>query len=76
LLPFFLWPFESFFSMSTTLVWFRNDLRVSDNPALCEAARRGAVVPVYVLDDDGGSAVGDGRGFALVAASQPRLLAP
>ncbi len=35
----------------TTLVWFRNDLRISDHPALAEAARRGPVVPVFVLDD-------------------------
>ena len=33
------------------LVWFRQDLRVSDNPALAHAAKAGAVVPVYVLDD-------------------------
>lgn len=32
----------------TTLVWFRNDLRLADNPALAEAARVGAVVPVYI----------------------------
>ena len=36
-----------------TLVWFRNDLRVADNPALTAAlAEGGAVVPVYILDDD------------------------
>jgi deoxyribodipyrimidine photo-lyase len=32
----------------TTIVWFRNDLRLADNPALAEAAARGPVVPVYV----------------------------
>ena len=37
--------------MPTTIVWFRQDLRVDDNPALAEAAARGAVVPVYILDD-------------------------
>lgn len=37
--------------MPTTIVWFRQDLRVDDNPALSEAAARGAVVPVYILDD-------------------------
>lgn len=32
-----------------TIVWFRQDLRLADNPALAEAiARRGGVVPVYV----------------------------
>lgn len=39
----------------TTLVWFRQDLRISDNPALFEAARKGEVLAVYVLED-GGSA--------------------
>lgn len=40
-----------------TIVWFRQDLRVQDNPALLAAAKRGgAIVPVYVLDDGG-----DGR---------------
>ena len=32
----------------TTLVWFRSDLRLADNPALAAAASRGAVVPVFV----------------------------
>ncbi|WP_420410743.1 cryptochrome/photolyase family protein [Roseibium sp.] len=32
----------------TTIVWFRQDLRISDNPALLEAARRGPVLPVYI----------------------------
>ncbi len=32
----------------TTLVWYRQDLRVDDHPALAAAARRGAVAPVYV----------------------------
>lgn len=36
--------------MSATLVWFRNDLRLSDHPALLEAAARGPILPVYVLD--------------------------
>ena len=35
----------------TTIVWFRQDLRVRDNPALAAAASRGSVLPVYILDD-------------------------
>jgi deoxyribodipyrimidine photo-lyase len=35
----------------TTIVWFRQDLRLADNPALAHAAARGPVLPVYVLDD-------------------------
>ena len=32
----------------TTIVWFRRDLRLADNPALNAAALRGAVVPVFI----------------------------
>ncbi|MBM3846097.1 MAG: deoxyribodipyrimidine photo-lyase [Verrucomicrobia bacterium] len=36
-------------SSPVTLVWFRNDLRLADNPALSAAiARGGAVVPVFI----------------------------
>jgi len=34
--------------VKTTLVWFRDDLRLADNPALAMAAARGAVVPVFI----------------------------
>ena len=34
-----------------SIVWFRQDLRLSDNPALSYAASRGAVLPVYILDE-------------------------
>ncbi|RVQ69456.1 deoxyribodipyrimidine photo-lyase [Croceicoccus ponticola] len=35
------------------IVWFRRDLRLSDQPALCAAAAQsGPVIPVYVLDDE------------------------
>jgi deoxyribodipyrimidine photo-lyase len=40
----------------TTLVWFRQDLRLQDNPALSAATKRdGAVIPVYVWspEDEG-----------------------
>jgi len=35
----------------TTIVWFRNDLRLADNPALWHAAARGPVLPVFIWDD-------------------------
>ena len=49
----------------TTLVWFRNDLRLAVNPALAQAAARGEpVAPVFILDDE------DARGWAAGGASR------
>ncbi|KQN40729.1 deoxyribodipyrimidine photolyase [Sphingomonas sp. Leaf407] len=42
----------------SVLLWLRQDLRLRDHPALVAAAHAGAVIPVYVLDDD---APGDWR---------------
>ncbi len=39
-------------SSPTVLFWFRQDLRLTDNPALIQAARAGRVVPIYILDDE------------------------
>jgi deoxyribodipyrimidine photo-lyase len=36
----------------TSILWFRQDLRLRDQPALAAAVREGAVIPVYVLDDE------------------------
>jgi deoxyribodipyrimidine photo-lyase len=39
--------------MSACLLWFRRDLRLTDNPALAAALARGApVIPVYLHDPD------------------------
>ncbi|MBX2852562.1 MAG: DNA photolyase family protein [Phycisphaeraceae bacterium] len=38
--------------MQTTIHWFRNDLRLADNPALKHAAAQGAVVPVFIWHPD------------------------
>ena len=35
----------------TSVVWFRQDLRLRDNPALTAAAARGPMLPVFILDD-------------------------
>ena len=32
------------------LFWFRNDLRMADNPGFYEACLSGEVLPVYILD--------------------------
>lgn len=43
--------------MAPAIVWFRNDLRLDDNPALTAAARSGApIVALYALDDDSAGA--------------------
>ena len=34
-----------------SICWFRQDLRLADNPALSAAAARGDVLPVFILDD-------------------------
>ena len=37
---------------SPTILWFRQDLRLHDQPALLAAAEAGPVIPVYILDDE------------------------
>ena len=40
-------------SLRPSIVWFRQDLRLADNPALCMAAERGQpILPVYILDEE------------------------
>lgn len=36
----------------TSILWFRRDLRLSDQAALIAAVGEGPVVPVYILDDE------------------------
>lgn len=38
--------------MSLIISWFRQDLRITDNPALYAAANKGEVLPIYILDDE------------------------
>lgn len=39
--------------MSASLVWFRNDLRLADNPALIAGLGSGRpVIPLYIFDDE------------------------
>lgn len=38
-------------STPINLVWFRQDLRLNDNPALFEAAKNSPILPIYILDD-------------------------
>jgi deoxyribodipyrimidine photo-lyase len=59
--------------MGVAIVWFRNDLRLSDNPALQAALDTGfEVLPVYVHDPDG---EGHARAGAASNAWRARSLA-
>ncbi len=67
----------------TNIVWFRQDLRLADNPALTAAlANKGRILPVYILDDGQAWPVGGaGRwwlhhSLAALAAGLARLRAP
>ena len=37
--------------VSPIIVWFRQDLRIADNPALWQACESGEIIPAYILDD-------------------------
>jgi deoxyribodipyrimidine photo-lyase len=39
-------------SAPKTLVWFRKDLRIQDNPALLAASERGEIIPVFIWDPE------------------------
>ncbi len=37
---------------SPVIFWFRQDLRLADNPGLAAATQQGSVVPIYILDNE------------------------
>ena len=37
---------------SNSIVWFRQDLRVMDNPSIHNAAISSNILPVYIYDND------------------------
>jgi len=37
--------------VKTSIVWFRNDLRIAGNPALFHSARTGRLLPIYIWDE-------------------------
>ena len=49
------------------LHWFRQDLRLQDNPALYEASKHAEVLPIFILDDlnSGEYSMGDASRFWL-----------
>ncbi len=40
-------------SQEKTVVWFKKDLRITDNPALNEAIKKGKIIPIYIFDESG-----------------------
>lgn len=38
-------------SKPSAIYWFRQDLRLADNPALYEATQTGSILAIYILDD-------------------------
>ena len=70
--------------MATSLFWFRQDLRLADNPGLLAALQRGAVVPLYVDSPEEDGAWRDGAAarwwlranLGALAADLARLGAP
>jgi deoxyribodipyrimidine photo-lyase len=54
-----------------SIVWFRQDLRLADNPALAHAASKGAVLPISILDESAGArASAARRAGGCITASQ------
>ena len=51
-------------SKGIAIHWFRQDLRIKDNPSLEAASQYESIIPVYILDD-----VNSGE-FAMGAASR------
>lgn len=43
---------------TTAIIWFRNDLRLSDNSALIKACQHQNVVPLYIYDEDAARKLG------------------
>lgn len=38
-------------TIKLSIFWFRQDLRISDNPGLLAAVQRGSVLPIYILNE-------------------------
>jgi len=42
---------QSYQMSDPVILWFRQDLRLSDQAAFAAAVKEGPVIPVYILDD-------------------------
>lgn len=50
------WQGDRAITENNAIYWFRQDLRLSDNPAFYQAAKHKNILPVYILDDDNAGA--------------------
>ncbi|WP_225217884.1 cryptochrome/photolyase family protein [Sporosarcina gallistercoris] len=57
-----------------TIVWFRNDLRLHDHPALKEASECGEVLPVFILPNHASPTASDWWLFESLKSLQQQLL--
>ena len=58
------------------VVWFRRDLRLSDNPALANAVRSGRpIIPLYILDETQGLRAPGGTSLWWLGKSLEQLAA-
>ena len=57
-------------SENISIFWFRQDLRISDNPGLTHAVESGNVLPIYILDDV--NAMDNKMGCLLYTSPSPR----
>ena len=48
--------------MKRTIVWFRKDFRLHDHPALWEASRRGAIIPLFIWSEQDQAEYADNEG--------------
>ena len=57
-------------SSGRSIMWFRRDLRLADNPALATAADHGEVIPLFIIDPALWDRAGDVRRTYLVRSLQ------
>lgn len=59
---------------TTAIIWFRNDLRLSDNAALLKACQHQNVVPIYVFDENAARKLGAAKRLWLHFALKELIL--
>lgn len=59
---------------TTAIIWFRNDLRLSDNAALLKACQHQNVIPVYIFDENAARKLGAAKRLWLHHALKDLIL--